>query len=102
MALAAATQSPSTARTAVRALKRSAVDCTNITKDPNPAALGTLMQVTPNLRGQQRLPPTRVRAAPNCRLTLDPRGCACPTYLGLAAPSSGSLHLCRGTSGREA
>ncbi|MCU0264181.1 MAG: terpene cyclase/mutase family protein [Candidatus Nanopelagicales bacterium] len=51
IALAAAKQSPGTVRTAVRALKRSAADYTNVAKDPSPAALGTLLQVaaiTPN------------------------------------------------------
>jgi hypothetical protein len=51
IALAATKQSPGTVRTAVRALKRSAADYTNVAQDPSPAALGTLLQVaaiTPN------------------------------------------------------
>ena len=51
IALAAAKQSPSTVRTAVRALKRNAAEYTSVTSTPSPAALGTLLQVaaiTPN------------------------------------------------------
>lgn len=51
IALAAAKQSPSTVRTAVRALKRTAAEYSNVASTPSPAALGTLLQVaaiTPN------------------------------------------------------
>jgi hypothetical protein len=51
IALAAANQSPGTVRTAVRSLKRTAADYTNVASTPSPAALGTLLQVaaiTPN------------------------------------------------------